>query len=120
VAIVGAHVILYSLDADATRAALRDVGWSFVDAWDPPTGWQIFELPPGEVAVHPTDGEARHQLALLCDDLAATVAELRAKGLEVRGEPQEARFGLWTTLVLPGDVEVMLYEAYHASPLRLD
>ena len=71
----------------------------------------------GGVAGEPL-GEPRHQLALLCDDLASTVAELRKKGLEVRGEPQEARFGLWTTLVLPGSVEVMVYEPRHASPLK--
>jgi len=56
---------------------------------------------------------------LMCDDIAATVTELRAKGVEIRGEPSEASFGITTTMVLPGGVEVLLYEPTHASPLKL-
>src|SRR5579859_3530197 len=49
--IFGAHVIVYSKDATADRAFLRDVlGLPSVDAGH---GWLIFALPPAEVAVHP-------------------------------------------------------------------
>jgi hypothetical protein len=49
--ILGAHVILYSKDADADRAFFRDVlKYPFADAGH---GWLIFALPPAEVAVHP-------------------------------------------------------------------
>jgi hypothetical protein len=49
----GAHAILYSDDADATRAALAKVlGTRSVDAGG---GWLIFALPPAELAVHPAD-----------------------------------------------------------------
>jgi hypothetical protein len=49
----GAHVIMYSRDAEADRAFLRDILRSnSVDAGD---GWLIFALPPAEIAVHPTD-----------------------------------------------------------------
>ena len=44
--IVGAHMLLYSPEADALRAVLRDaLGWDFVE--DSP-GWLIFKLPPAE------------------------------------------------------------------------
>jgi hypothetical protein len=46
-----AHAILYSDDADATRAALAKVlGTRSMDAGG---GWLIFALPPAEIAVHP-------------------------------------------------------------------
>ena len=73
------HALLYSTDAEADRAFLRDVlGWSFVE--DHP-GWLIFALPPAEVGVHPLNqGEQpRHELFLMCDDVRATVRELSAR-----------------------------------------
>jgi hypothetical protein len=55
----------------------------------------------------------------MCDRLEPTIEELRAKGVDVRGTPTDEPWGSWVTLVLPGDVEVLLYEAKHASPLRV-
>ncbi|HEX6204108.1 MAG TPA: hypothetical protein VF100_13995, partial [Thermoanaerobaculia bacterium] len=63
------------------------------------------------------DSGQRHQLCLMCDDLAATVRELREKGIEVRGEPEDEGFGITVTIGLPGGVEMLLYEPRHASPL---
>ncbi|HVS03693.1 MAG TPA: VOC family protein [Thermoanaerobaculia bacterium] len=120
-AIIGAHALLYSTEPEALRATLRDVfGWQHVDAGD---GWLIFALPPAELGVHPPEGPTwesggRHQLTLMCDDIAATVAELREKGVEVRGEPEDEGFGLTVMLGLPGGVEMLLYEPRHASPLE--
>jgi hypothetical protein len=114
--ITGAHVLLFSREAEALRATLRDVlGWDFVEAHP---GWLIFALPPGELGVHPSDEEAKHELWLICDDLAATVAELRQNGIDFDGEPVEEDFGTWIRMRLPGDVEVPLYEPKH--PLAID
>jgi hypothetical protein len=115
-AIVGAHVLLYSPEADALRAVLRDaLGWDYVE--DTP-GWLIFKLPPAEVGVHPSEGSTKHELCLMCDDLETTMAELRSKGIEFRGGPTDEGFGITTTMLLPGGVEVMLYQPKHASPLQ--
>jgi catechol 2,3-dioxygenase-like lactoylglutathione lyase family enzyme len=113
VAITGAHVLLYTPKAEALRAALRDVfGWEHVDAGD---GWLIFALPPAELGVHPSESTTHHEFSLLCDDVAATKAELAAKGIEFRGEPEDMGFGVGLTMVLPGGVEVLLYEPRHPT-----
>ncbi|MBV9412310.1 MAG: extradiol dioxygenase [Acidimicrobiia bacterium] len=112
--VTGAHVILYSPEADALRATLGDTfGWRNVDAGG---GWLIFALPPAEVAVHPSDKPA-HELTLMCDDLEATMTELREKGVEFKGEPHEERWGLVATMVLPGGVEMLLYEPRHPTAI---
>ncbi len=119
-AITGVHALLYTSEPEAVRGVLRDVfGWRPVDAGE---GWLIFALPPAELGVHPAEGPTyeggtRHQLTLMCDDIAATVAELREKGLEVRGEPVDEGWGITTTLVLPGDLDVMLYEPRHPTAI---
>jgi hypothetical protein len=55
----------------------------------------------------------------MCDDLERTMAELHAKGIEFRGEPEEESFGITTTMLLPGGVEILLYEPRHQTPLDL-
>jgi len=110
VAIIGTHLLLYTSDAEALRETLGAVfGWSSVDAGH---GWLIFALPPAELGVHPADAPA-HEISLMCDDLAATMAELSAKGIEFRGAPVQAGFGITTHMVLPGGVEMMLYQPRH-------
>jgi hypothetical protein len=119
-AIVGAHMLLHTPEPEALRTVLREtLGWDYVESNDPPDGWQIFALPPAEVAVHPSEGDTAHQICFMCDDLEQTMAELRDKGLELRGEPLDEGWGITTTLLLPGGVEVLLYQARHRSPLDL-
>ena len=121
-AIVGAHVLLYTSEPEKLRATLRDVfGWKHVDAGG---GWLIFALPPAELGVHPAEGPkdeagGRHQLSLMCDDIHATVRDLRAKGIEVRGEPEDAGYGITVTTVLSGGVQVQVYEPRHAVAIAL-
>jgi predicted enzyme related to lactoylglutathione lyase len=94
---------------------VRDVlGFPSVDAGD---GWLIFALPPGELAAHPTDDGAHHELYLMCDNIRATVADLEAQGVEFTQEISEAGFGSITSLRLPDGGELGLYEPRHASPL---
>lgn len=50
---------------------------------------------------------------MMCDDLGATIEELRSKGLDFRGEPTDEGFGVAIPMVLPGGVEVLLYEPRH-------
>ncbi|WP_327248252.1 VOC family protein [Streptomyces sp. NBC_01320] len=107
----GAHVIIYSQDAEADRAFFRDVlGFSHIDAGE---GWLIFKLPPAEVAVHPADGSS-HELFLMCDDVQATVDELSAKGVECAAVT-DAGWGLKTGIRLPGGSELGLYEPRHTK-----
>ena len=111
-AITGAHVLLYTPEADEARALLRDVlGLRHVDAGD---GWLIFALPPAELGVHPA-GAPQHQLSFMCDDLEATVADLQAKGVEFRSGRETAGWGVQATMVLPGGLDVMLYQPRHAT-----
>ena len=116
-AIVAAHMLLHTPEAEALRATLRDVlGWDFVE--DTP-GWLIFKLPPAEVGVHPSDGATKHEICFMCDDLDATMRDLRDKGIEFRGEPEDESFGITTTMLLPGGVEILLYKPRHQTPLDL-
>jgi catechol 2,3-dioxygenase-like lactoylglutathione lyase family enzyme len=113
--ITGAHAIIFSPDAEALRAFLRDVlGLRSVDAGG---GWLIFALPPAEIAAHPSEGGTQHELYLMCDDIHATVDELKAKGVEFVDGITEAGFGLMTTISLPGGGGLGLYEPRHPSPL---
>jgi hypothetical protein len=117
VAIIGIHGLVYTSEPEAVRAIFRDVfGWGHVDAGD---GWLIFELPPAEVGVHPAERSDRRDLSLMCDDLEATMADLRGKGIEFRGEPKTESFGIAVTMLLPGGTELMLYEPRHRVAIEL-
>ena len=113
-AITGAHALLYTSEPEQLRAVLRDVfGWDHVDAHD---GWLIFALPPAELGVHPAEAPA-HQFSLVCDDVGLTMQELRGRGIEFRGEPENQGFGTVITMVLPGGVDMMLYQPRHATAI---
>ena len=110
--ITGAHTILYSPDADALRAFFRDVlGFPAVDAGG---GWLIFGLPPAALAAHPAETPGS-ELYLMCDDLEATMADLRSKGVEL-GPVSDQGWGRVTTIALPDGGELGLYEPRHPVP----
>jgi len=114
--ISGAHIILYSANADADRAFLRDVlGFQSVDAGH---GWLIFALPPAEAAVHPSDEVGHQELYLMCDDLEAEMASLGLKNVECSAI-HEARWGSVTKIRLPGGGEIGLYQPKHPTALGL-
>ena len=107
----GAHAILYSRDAEADRAFLRDtLGLDHVDAGG---GWLIFALPPAEVACHPTEGAPSHELYLICPDVEATVAELQAKGVAISQPVTDQGWGRLAALRLPSGAELGFYEPRH-------
>jgi hypothetical protein len=110
----GAHVIVYSKDAEADRAFFRDVlQYPFADAGH---GWLIFALPPAEVAVHPSDENGAHELYLMCDDVHAFIAEMTAKNVGCSAVREE-RWGSITKVTLPGGGTIGVYQPKHASPL---
>ncbi len=115
----GFHTIIYSDDEVATRAFFSDIlGWPSIDAGG---GWLIFKTRPAELGVHPTagpDGEVwgtapMHQSSLMCDDIEATVAELKQLGVEVADDIVDEGFGLTTMITVPGAGQMMLYEPRH-------
>ncbi len=114
--ITGIHAIVFSPDAEKVRAFFADVlGLASADAGG---GWLIFALPPAELAVHPADGDGRHELYLMCDDIHATLAELRDKGAEVASGVSDQGWGLVAAIRLPDGEELPIYEPRHPSPLR--
>lgn len=124
--ITGFHTIVYSEDAESTRAFFRDVlQWPSVDAGG---GWLIFKTPPSELGVHPTSDNHEdrtstlpfHQASLMCDDINATVAELRRKGVEIDEKIEDQGFGLVTSVQVPGAGWLMLYEPRHPLAHELD
>jgi len=109
----GGHIVIYSKDAEADRAFLRDVlKFPFVDAHG---GWLIFKLPPSEVAVHPSDENDMHEFLLMTDDLDAEIGALKKSGASCE-EPTDQRWGRLTRLRLPGGGTLGLYQPRHARP----
>lgn len=111
--IIGAHVIIYSKDADRDKAFFKDV--LKFDNVDVGHGWLIFKLPPAEVAVHPSDENDLHEFYLMTDDLDGEIARLKKAG--VKCEPATTqRWGIMTQINLPGGGKLGLYQPRHARP----
>jgi catechol 2,3-dioxygenase-like lactoylglutathione lyase family enzyme len=126
--ITAVHLLIYSDDAQATRAFLRDVlGWAFVEDSATP-GWLIFKTGPSELGVHPThqtyegvtyDHPRQHTISLVCVDLERTMAELESRGAEFAGAVEEEEYGRTVMLKVPGADDVMLYEPRHPTAYDL-
>ncbi|HEX2832282.1 MAG TPA: extradiol dioxygenase [Thermoanaerobaculia bacterium] len=111
--LIGAHSILYSRDAEADRAFLRDVlELPHVDVGH---GWLIFGLPPAEVAVHPGEENDVHEFYLMCDDVEAFIAQLQSRGVACT-PVHNAGWGLLTQITLPGGGKLGVYQPRHARP----
>jgi catechol 2,3-dioxygenase-like lactoylglutathione lyase family enzyme len=115
--ISGAHMIIYSKDAEADRAFFRNVlGFASVDAGH---GWLIFAMPPAEAAFHPSDDNDVHELYFMCEDLKAEMAALAEKGVRC-SDVQEARWGSITKIQLPGGGKVGLYQPKHPTAIGIN
>jgi hypothetical protein len=122
--IFGAHLVMFSADAEADRSFLGDVlGLEAVDAGQ---GWLIFALPPAEAAVHPADtpgGSLYHpgrtlgtSLYLMCDDVEAEVRSLSQRGVTC-SDIEDAGWGLVTNIRLPSGGELGLYQPRHPTAI---
>ena len=106
-AITGMHGLFYTPEAEALRDFLRDkLSFPYTDTGG---GWLIFDMPSADLGVHPGDA-VMHELSFYCEDIDATVAELRAKGVEFSGDMQDEEWGRFITFQMPGGVSTMLYE----------
>jgi catechol 2,3-dioxygenase-like lactoylglutathione lyase family enzyme len=122
--ILACHTLIYSDDADATRAFLRDVlGFANVDTGD---NWLIFQTGPSELGVHPTgpmyDGSTsatHHAISFIVDDLEATMSELRAKGAEFSSGPDDHGYGIVAMVKVPGADDLQLYQPRHQTAYGL-
>jgi hypothetical protein len=111
--ITGAHIILYSRDAEADKAFIKNVlKFGYVDVHN---GWLIFRLPPSEVAVHPSDENDMHEFYLMTDDLDAEMAALKRSGAACEAVSQQA-WGRLTRIKLPGGGTLGLYQPRHDRP----
>jgi hypothetical protein len=109
----GAHMIVYSANAEADRAFLRDVlDFPHVDVGH---GWLIFALPASEIAIHPAQANGEHEIYLMVDDVAAFVARMNDRGIRCT-PPHDQGWGVLTQLSLPGGGQLGIYEPRHARP----
>ena len=117
----GAHVLLFSKDADADRAFVQNVlQFRAVDAGH---GWLIFALPPSEMAVHPADvqdgtgvPELQASLYLMCSDIRAFIKSMEAKEVLCSSIVTE-RWGLRTSMRLPSGGELGVYQPTHPTAI---
>lgn len=108
----GMHALYYSSQPEALREFLRDkLGLAGTDVGG---GWLIFDAPEADLGVHPTEGNdppsGTSDVSFYCDDIAATVTELRARGVEFTQEVEDHGYGLVTYFKVPGDFKVQLYQ----------
>ena len=109
----GAHMIVYSANAEADRALLRDVlDFPHVDVGQ---GWLIFALPASEIAIHPAETSGGREIYLMVDDVAGFVARMKDRGIGCT-PPQDQGWGVLTQLTLPGGGKLGIYEPRHARP----
>ena len=116
----GMHAMFYSSQAEALRAFLRDkLDLKGTDVGD---GWLIFDAPEADLGVHPLEGggppSGTAAISFYCDDLAATVAELKTRGVEFTQAIEDHGYGFVTFFRAPGDLRVQLYQAKYRKQGR--
>ena len=116
----GIHGLFYSSDPDATRAFFKDN--VRLPGSDIGEGWWIFDLPEGDLGVHPVEDPSAaggHDVSFYCDDIHGTVADLKSRGVVFTKDVEDHGYGLVTYFTAPGGVTVQLYEPrYVKSSMR--
>lgn len=111
--ISGAHVIIYSKDAEADKSFFRNIlKLTNVDAGH---GWLIFGLPHSELAIHPAADNDQHEMYLICDDIKKFVQQMSEDKITC-GEIQDQGWGQVVQLTLPGGGKLGVYEPQHVRP----
>jgi catechol 2,3-dioxygenase-like lactoylglutathione lyase family enzyme len=125
----GVHTMFFSAKPEETRAFLRDVlGFPCTDVGD---GWLIFDLPEAEMGCHPIEKEASGgetcsvpngtaDISFYCDDIHASVAEMKERGVVFAGDIEDHGYGLVTVFVMPGDFNVQLYQPHYSRRAQRD
>ena len=114
----GVHTMFYSAEPEALRAFLRDtLGLPCTDVGE---GWLIFDLPEADMGVHPSDDSGTHggpagthHISFYCDDLEATIDDLRGRGVQFDGDVEDAGWGRVTHFLLPGAGRAQLYQPHY-------
>ena len=111
--IKGVHTMFYSSKVEELRKFIKEkLQFTYSDLGE---GWLIFDLPEADMGCHPADADdgsmsGTHNISFYCDDINETVKELKSRGVEFVDEITNAGYGLVTHFVMPGNVEVQLYE----------
>jgi len=120
--ILGLHGLFYTSEPAAMRVFIRDkLKLPYTDVGK---GWLIFDLPEGDIGVHPIDENGQppsgtHDVSFYCDDIDGTVAELRTRGVRFDQDVEDHGYGFVTYFTMPGGVKVQLYEPkYEKGPSK--
>jgi len=115
----GIHGLFYSSAPEATRAFFRDQ--VRLPGNDIGEGWWIFDLPEGDLGVHPVDDASdagTHDVSFYCDQIQKTVSDLESRGVRFTGPVEDHGYGLVTYFEAPGGLRVQLYEPRYRKPAR--
>ncbi len=110
----GSHLVIFSTDPEADRALMAKLTTGKrVDAGE---GWMIYELPPAEIAIHPSGGSTHHELHFMCEDIKATRQQLADMGID-SAEPKDMGYGIVSEFTMPGGSVTGFYQPRHASAI---
>lgn len=116
----GVHTMFYTSEPEALRAFLRDkLQFPCTDVGG---GWLIFDMPEGDMGCHPAEKDSAqsgvHDISFYCDDIEATVAELKSRGVEFTDPVENRGYGLVTHFRVPGDFAIQLYQPLYSKPAK--
>lgn len=117
----GVHTMFYTSEPEALRAFLRDkLGFPATDVGG---GWLIFDLPEADMGCHPLEESGgppsgTPYISFYCDDIAHTVAQLQARGVEFTDTVTDVGYGWAIHFRMPGNFTVQLYQPRYVKRPR--